>query len=246
MTSQKKIRVDQLLIEKNIAPSIQKAECLIRSGNVLINDSIVDKPSALIAYNASIKIKEKLPYVSRGGLKLESAIKTFGISVKDKIALDIGSSTGGFTDCLLQNGAEKVYTVDVSYGQLALRLRNDPRVVLMEKTNARYLKSSDFPIQPNIITIDVSFISLDKILPAVSEIISKDSEVIALIKPQFEADIKNVKKGIVKDPEIHRQVIERIKEIAQKNKLRPKAEPIESPVLGPEGNKEFLLYMLKI
>lgn len=246
MTSPKKIRINQLLIKKNIASSIQKAECLIRSGNVLVNDSIVDKPSTLIANDASIKIKEKLPYVSRGGLKLESAIKTFGISVKDKIALDIGSSTGGFTDCLLQNGAEKVYTVDVGYGQLALQLRNDPRVVLMEKTNARYLKSSDFPIQPNIVTIDVSFISLDKILPIVSEIISIGSEVIALIKPQFEANIKNVKKGVVKDTEVHRQVIEKIKEIAQKNKLQPNAEPIESPISGPEGNKEFLLYMHKI
>jgi 23S rRNA (cytidine1920-2'-O)/16S rRNA (cytidine1409-2'-O)-methyltransferase len=246
MTSQKKIRLDQFLVEKNFAETRQKAQWLIRSGNVFVNDSIEDKPSTPTGPNANIRIKEKLPYVSRGGLKLVAAITTFNIQVKDKIALDIGASTGGFTDCLLQNGAAKVYAVDVGYGQLALQLRNNPKVTVMEKINARYLKPSDLPVQPNIVTIDVSFISLDKILPAVSEIIASNSEVIALIKPQFEAGIKNVKKGVVKDPEIHKQVIEKIKECANKNNLCPQAEPIESPLLGPEGNKEFLLYMRKI
>jgi len=246
MTSEKKIRLDQFLVDNNFVETRQKAQWLIRSGNIFVNDSIADKPSTLVGPSANIRIKEKLPYVSRGGLKLEAALKRFNINAKDKIALDIGSSTGGFTDCLLQNGAAKIYAVDVGYGQLALQLRNNPKVVIMEKINARYLKPGDFAIQPNIVTIDVSFISLDKILPAISQIISTGSEVISLIKPQFEAGIKNVKKGVVKDPEIHKQVIEKIKECAIKNNLSPQSEPIESPILGPEGNKEFLLYMRKI
>lgn len=238
-------QLDQLLVDKGLFPTRQKAQFSIRSGNVFVNNSVVDKPSKLISPDSEIKIKEKLPYVSRGGLKLSAAIKEFGISVKDKIALDIGSSTGGFTDCLLQNGAAKVYAVDVGYGQLDLKLRNDSRVVLMEKTNARYLKPSQFPVPPDIITIDVSFISLDKILPVVSGLLSHDSEVIALIKPQFEAGPKFAKKGVVKDPAVHDQVIEKIKEIAQKNNLQPKSV-IPSPALGPKGNKEFLLYLKKV
>lgn len=245
MTSIKKIRLDQLLTETNLAATRQKAQWLIRSGNVLVNDSVADKPSTLVAHDSDIKIKEKLPYVSRGGLKLERAIKHFNISVNDKIALDIGSSTGGFTDCLLQNGVKKVYSVDVGYGQLALPLRNDPRVILMEKTNARYLKPSDLPEKPDIVTIDVSFISLDKILPPVSTLVSSGAEVIALIKPQFEAGVKFVKKGVVRDAEIHHQVIEKIKEAALSNNLAPQ-NIIESPILGPKGNKEFLLYIKKI
>jgi 23S rRNA (cytidine1920-2'-O)/16S rRNA (cytidine1409-2'-O)-methyltransferase len=246
MTSLKKIRLDQFLAENNFVPSRQNAQWLIRSGNVIVNDSIIDKPSALVSPDSNIKIKEKLPYVSRGGLKLIKAITEYRIQIRDKIALDIGSSTGGFTDCLLQNGAAKVYSVDVGYGQLALKLRNDSRVVSMEKTNARFLKKSDFQIIPSIVTIDVSFISLDKILPVVSEIILTGSEVIALIKPQFEAGIKHVKKGVVRDPEVHKQVIEKIIDLAEKSNLKPVREPMESPILGPEGNKEFLLYMRKI
>lgn len=245
MAPSQKTRLDQLLVDKGIAPSQQKAQWLIQSGNVLVNDSIIDKSSHLVNLDANIKIKEKLPYVSRGGLKLESAIKKFNISVKGKIALDIGCSTGGFTDCLLQNGAEKVYAVDVGYGQLALPLRNDTRVILMEKTNARYLKPSDFPIKPNLVTIDVSFISLDKILPAISAILQAEDIVIALIKPQFETRVKNVKKGVVRDPVIHEQVIENIKKIAEENGFTPK-DVVESPITGPKGNKEFLLYMTKI
>lgn len=245
MTYPKKIRLDQLLVEKMFAETRQKAQWLIRSGNVLVNNSIVDKPSTLTPPDAEIKIKEKIPYVSRGGLKLEHAIKSFGISAKDKTALDIGCSTGGFTDCLLQNGAAKVYAVDVGYGQLALSLRNDPRVILMEKTNARYLKPQNFPVPPDLVTIDVSFISLEKILPAVSALVSGKTEVVALIKPQFEAGIKFIKKGVVRDTHIHEQVIKKIKESAQKNNLEP-INVVESPILGPKGNKEFLLYMKKI
>lgn len=238
-------RLDQVLVERHLAETRQKAQWLIRSGNVYVNNSIIDKPGKLIPLDSNIKVKEKIPYVSRGGLKLEHAIKVFKISLKDKIALDIGSSTGGFTDCLLQNGALKVYAVDVGYGQLALRLRSDPRVVVMERTNARNLKPTDFPIPPDIVTIDVSFISLEKIFPVVSRLISQGKEVIALIKPQFEAGPKFVKKGVVRDSDIHMRVIEKIKETAQKNNLRPLGI-IPSPILGPQGNKEFLLYMEKI
>lgn len=238
-------RLDQLLVDKGLFPTRQKAQWSIRSGNILINNSISDKPSKLVPPDAEIKIKEKLPYVSRGGLKLQAAIKEFGISVKNKIALDIGCSTGGFTDCLLQNGALKVYAVDVGYGQLDLKLRNDPRVVLMEKTNARYLKPSQFPDPPNLATIDVSFISLDKILPAVSALLPPRSEIIALVKPQFEAGPKFAKKGVVKDPAVHSKVIEDVKQTAQKNNLIPQGI-IPSPILGPKGNKEFLLYLVKL
>lgn len=241
----KRIRLDQLLVDKGLSPTCQKAQWLIRSGHVLVNNSIIDKPSRLIEIDTDIKIKEKPPYVSRGGLKLAAAIKEFGILVKDKIALDLGCSTGGFTDCLLQNGASKVYAVDVGYGQLALPLRNNPRVVLMEKTNARYLKPSQFTPPPSIVTIDVSFISLEKILPVVTNLVQFGSEVIALIKPQFEAGPKYVKKGVVKDPTVHNQVIEKIKDLAQKNNLQPQGIT-PSPILGPKGNKEFLLYIKKI
>lgn len=245
MTTPKNKCLDQLLVDKGLFPTRQKAQWSIRSGDILVNNSVVDKPSKLIPLDSEIKVKQKLPYASRGGLKLEAAIKEFGVSVKDKIALDIGCSTGGFTDCLLQNGASKVYAVDVGYGQLDLKLRNDPRVVLMEKTNARHLKPSQFPTLPDLVTIDVSFISLDKILPAVSMLISSRAGVIALIKPQFEAGPKFAKKGVVKDPAIHNQVIEKIKEVAQKNNLQP-IGVIPSPITGPKGNKEFLLYLKKL
>lgn len=245
MTTPKNKRLDQLLVDKGLFSTRQKAQWSIRSGDILIDNSIVDKPSKLIPMDSEIKIKQKPLYVGRGGIKLQAAIKEFGIPVKDKIALDIGCSTGGFTDCLLQNGALKVYAVDVGYGQLDLKLRKDPRIVLMEKTNARYLKPSQFPALPNLVTIDVSFISLDKILPAVSILTSSGASVIALIKPQFEAGPKFAKKGVVKDPAIHNQVIEKIKEVAQKNSLKPIAV-IPSPILGPKGNKEFLLYMKKL
>lgn len=245
MAHPKNKRLDQLLIDKRLFPSRQKAQWSIRSGNVLVNGSVIDKPGRLVPIDSGIIIKEKLKYVSRGGLKLERAIKEFNIPVRDKTALDIGSSTGGFTDCLLQNGAAKVYAVDAGYGQLALQIRNDPRVVVMEKTNARYLTRDDFPIQPDLATIDVSFISLDKILPAVSKLLSPGGEAIALIKPQFEAGPKHAKKGVVKDPAIHTRVIERIKKTVEENNLDPQGI-IPSPILGPKGNREFLLYMRKI
>lgn len=237
-------RLDNILVDKALFPTRHKAEWAIRSGNVIVDNSIVDKPGKLISPDSNISIKEKPPFVSRGGLKLLAAIKEFNINVKDKTALDIGSSTGGFTDCLLKYGAARVYSIDVGYGQLALELRNDPRVVVMEKINARYLKLSQFPIQPDLAVIDVSFISLSKIIPAVSGLLPAGSHVIALIKPQFEAGIEFVKKGVVKDPAVHREVIQKIKETVEKNNLKPLGV-IPSPILGPKGNKEFLLHMIR-
>ena len=244
MTLPKRKRLDQLLIDRSLFDSHQKAHRAIRSGRVIVNDIVIDKPGKLIPINAHIKIKEKLPFVSRGGLKLQAAIKEFGISVKDKITLDIGCSTGGFTDYLLQNGAKLVYAVDVGYGQLAWSLRNNPKVVLMEKTNARYLKPEDFPKTPQLVTIDVSFISLDKIIPVVSKLIAPAGEVIALIKPQFEVEPKKAKKGVVKDPEVHQEVIEKIKRTALENHFQPQGV-IPSPIFGPAGNKEFLCWLIK-
>lgn len=245
MTSSKSKRLDQLLIDKGIFKSRHQAQLAILAGNVIINNTVVDKAGKLVPKDAKIELKEKPKFVSRGGLKLAEALDKFNIKVKDKVAIDIGSSTGGFTDCLLQNGAKSVYAVDVGYGQLVLQLRNDPRVTLMEKTNARYLKPDNFKIQPSFVTIDVSFISLDKILPAVSGLLSKGSEVIALIKPQFEAGPKHLKKGVVRDDSIHETVIDKIKESAVKNGFSCK-DVIPSPILGPKGNKEFLLYMKRI
>lgn len=236
-------RLDQLLVDRGLFDSRSRAHWAIRSGQVIVGDIVIDKPGKLIPTNARIKIKERPPYVSRGGLKLQAAIKEFGIEIHDKIALDIGCSTGGFTDCLLQNGAKLVYAVDVGYGQLAWPLRNNPKVVLMEKTNARYLRPKDFPKAPQLVTIDVSFISLDKIIPVVKKLLTPGGEVIALIKPQFEVGPKKAKKGVVKDPKIHEEVIEKIKRLVLENGFQPKGV-IPSPILGPAGNKEFLMYLV--
>lgn len=244
MAQPKRKRLDQLLIDNNFFSSQKKAIWAIRSGQVIVNDLVTDKPGRLIPHDAHIKIKEKLPYVSRGGLKLKEAIDNFKISIKNKVALDIGCSTGGFTDCLLKSGASLVYAVDVGYGQLDLKLRNNPKVVLMEKTNARYLKPESFIKKPDLVTIDVSFISLDKIIPVVKEIIKPKGEVIALVKPQFETGPKKAKKGVVKDPETHKEVIEKIKNIAEENNFKTKGI-ITSPILGPAGNKEFLIQLHK-
>jgi len=245
MNIPKKLRIDQLLVEKSFFPTRQKAQFAIRSGNVLVNNSIVDKPGAMVSMESNITIKEKLKYVSRGGLKLEAALNEFKINTTGVVALDIGCSTGGFTDCLLQHGVKIVYAIDVGYGQLDLSLRNNTNVILMEKTNARYLKKEDLSSIPNLVTIDVSFISLDKILPAVRDILSLGGEVVALIKPQFETEAKNLKKGVVKDPAVHEEVIQKIKKNAENCNFKPLGV-IPSPILGPKGNKEFLLYMTKV
>ncbi|MBI4686675.1 MAG: TlyA family RNA methyltransferase [Nitrospirae bacterium] len=259
MSNTKKIRLDKLIFEKGLAPSREKAQALILEGNVLVNGIKVDKAGTLVREDAQIEILQRMPYVSRGGLKLEGAIKDFGIDVTGKTAMDVGASTGGFTDCLLQHGAKKVYAIDVGYGQLDWKLRNDQRVVVLEKANMRYLEDfikrqgarvegQEFEdlIKGNIdmATIDVSFISLTKVMPEVIKFLKKDGEIIALIKPQFEAERKDIKKGVVRDEAKRLDVVEKIKDEIMKMGLQVKGV-IQSPIKGPKGNIEYLVYIEK-
>ena len=245
MDKVKKVRLDTYLVEKGFFESRAKAQASIMAGQVLVNEQKIDKPGTSIKEGAAIRLLgDQLKYVSRGGLKLEKALQVFPVKVEGKVMADIGASTGGFTDCALQNGATKVYAVDVGYGQLAWKLRSDPRVVNMERTNARALDETSLPELVDAVSIDVAFISLEKILPAVKKILKPKGFVIALIKPQFEAGKEHIgKKGVVKDPEVHKEVINRIIRFA-------KAEGWSiggldfSPVKGPEGNIEYLLYLL--
>ncbi len=255
----KKIRLDSLLVAKGLIESREKARALILGGNVLVNGAKADKAGTFVKPDVSLKILQKMPYVSRGGLKLEAALKNFNIDVKGKIAMDVGASTGGFTDCLLQFGAKKVYAVDVGYGQLAWELRNDSRVILLEKTNIRYLdekirvQGSGFRVQEledlvknkiDIATIDVSFISLLKVIPKVLEFLAPKGEVVALIKPQFEVSRKDVGKGgVVKDEVKRLEAVEKIKKNAIDMSLEVKGV-IKSPLIGPKGNVEYFIYLL--
>ena len=216
------------------------------AGNVLVNEVKFDKPGTPVKEDVTIRILgSKIPYVSRGGLKLEKALKVFPVNVKDKVVADIGASTGGFTDCALQNGAKKVYAVDVGYGQLAWKLRTDERVVNMERTNVRFLKPSDLGELADCVTIDVAFISLALVLPAVFGVLKNEGFVVALIKPQFEAGKENVgKNGVVKDAAVHSEVIRRV--IAQAKELGFTVSGLDfSPIKGPEGNIEYLLWLTK-
>ncbi len=239
-----KERLDKILFEKNFFTSREKARREIMAGNVFVEGKRIDKPGTAIFNESKIEIKNKsIPYVSRGGLKLEKALEEFNIDVRDKIALDIGASTGGFTDCLLKHNCSLVYAVDVGYGQIAWELKNNPKVKVIDRVNARYLKADDFSVKFDIIVIDVSFISLTKILPSVVNLLSPKGEIIALIKPQFEAGREKVGKGgIVRDLKVHEEVIERIKEFSSLIKLTPK-KVIESPILGMDGNKEFFMLL---
>ena len=239
-----KERLDVLLVSQGLAASREKAKAMIMAGMVLVDGEREDKPGASFADTVKITLKgNPLPYVSRGGLKLEKAVKAFGLKLEGRICMDVGSSTGGFTDCMLQNGAAKVYSVDVGYGQLDWKLRNDPRVVCMEKTNIRYLQPSALEAAPSFVSIDVSFISLTKVLPVVYELLVPDGEAAALIKPQFEAGREKVgKKGVVRDPKVHSEVIVRTIRFAQETGFTP-AGLDYSPVKGPEGNIEYLLYL---
>lgn len=241
-----KKRLDVLLTEKGLADSREKAKALIMAGIVYVNQVKEDKAGSTFDEKSVIEVRGKtLPYVSRGGLKLEKAMKTFPVTPKDKICLDIGASTGGFTDCMLQNGAVKVYAIDVGYGQLAWKLRCDERVVSMEKTNIRYVSPEDIPDRAALASIDVSFISLKLVLPAVRELLDEDGIIIALIKPQFEAGRDKVgKHGVVRDKAVHLEVIQRVLEEAEKADLIP-AGLTYSPVKGPEGNIEYLVYLKK-
>jgi len=240
----KKERLDTLLVQRGFFESRSRAQTAIMAGQVLVNEQKIDKTGTQVAPDAAIRLLGgDLKYVSRGGLKLEKAVRCFNLDLTGKIAADIGASTGGFTDCALQNGAARVYAIDVGYGQLAWKLRSDERVVNMERTNVRYLEADSLPEKVDVATIDVAFISLDKVLPAVKKIIADDGIVIALIKPQFEAGKENVgKKGVVRDPQVHLTVINNV--IATAGELGFKIAGLDySPVKGPEGNIEYLLYL---
>ena len=239
----KKERLDRLLVEKSLSPSREKAQRLIMAGKVMVNDERVDKSGRLVDKDAEIKVSQPDRYVGRGGIKLQKALSEFEVEIEDKVAVDVGASTGGFTDCLLQHGAARVYAIDVGYGQLDWKLRNDHRVVVIERVNARYLKLGDLPEVVDLATIDVSFISLDKIIPAVKKLISLDGFIIALIKPQFEAGPEKVGRGgIVRDPSVHREVINKVEEMVEREGLT-KLDLIESPIQGADGNREFLIHL---
>lgn len=236
-----KKRLDVLLVERQLVESRQKAQGLIMAGEVFVNGQRVDKAGAGIAQDAAVELRgQGLPYVSRGGLKLEKAIKSFGLELAGVTAIDAGASTGGFTDCMLQNGAKKVYAVDVGYGQLAWSLRNDPRVVCMERTNVRYLTPAVIPEPLDFGTVDVSFISLRLILPALRSLMKEEGQVVCLIKPQFEAGREKVgKKGVVRDKTVHLEVLEQFLQHAAECRFFVK-EITFSPIRGPEGNIEYL------
>ena len=233
-----------LLVQRGMAPSREKAKAMIMEGNVFVNHQREDKAGSMFSEDCQIEIHgNTLKYVSRGGLKLEKAMTHFDISLQDKICMDIGASTGGFTDCMLQNGAKKVYAVDVGYGQFAWKLRCDERVICMEKTNIRYVTPSDIEDILDFASVDVSFISLTKVLGPAKELLSKSGEMVCLIKPQFEAGRENVgKKGVVRDKQVHKEVIFNI--INHAKELGFDIWNLEySPIKGPEGNIEYLLYI---
>ena len=241
--SVKKKRLDVLLVERGLQESRQRAQAAIMSGEVFVAGQRVDKPGTAVAEDAEIEVKGGLAYVSRGGLKLEKAMASFPIDLNGAVCADIGASTGGFTDCMLQNGAEKVYAVDVGYGQLAWKLRSDPRVVCLERTNARYLTTEQIPEPLDFASIDVSFISLKLIFPALYELLKEKGHVACLIKPQFEAGREKVgKKGVVRDPAVHLEVLEQFLMHAANAGFGVK-DITFSPIKGPEGNIEYLGYL---
>ena len=239
-----KVRLDQLLVDRGFYQSREKAKANIMAGKILVEEQKIDKAGTKVPEDAGIRIiGEVIPFVSRGGLKLAGAVENFNIELKNKIVLDIGASTGGFTDCALQNGARRVFAVDVGYGQLAWKLRQDSRVISMERTNARYLTLEQLGEVVDFVTIDVAFISLEKILPVVPPLLSTAGQIIALIKPQFEAGKEYVgKKGVVRDQKVHQQVIEKVLGVSRQLNLVVKGL-YYSPIRGPEGNIEYLLYL---
>ena len=241
-----KTRLDVLLVERGLQESRQKAQATIMSGLVFVKGQRVDKPGAAVPQDAEIEIRgNTLKYVSRGGVKLEKAMAAFPIDLHDAVCGDIGASTGGFTDCMLQNGASKVYAVDVGYGQLDWKLRSDPRVVCLERTNARYLDHEQIPDELDFTSIDVSFISLKLIFPALYGLLRQGGEIACLIKPQFEAGREKVgKKGVVRDPKVHLEVLENFLNHAKDNHFTVLGITY-SPIRGPEGNIEYLGYLRK-
>lgn len=239
-----KKRLDILVTERGLAESREKAKTLIMAGQVYVDGQKADKPGDTFSEDAAVEVRGKgLPYVSRGGLKLEKAMREFGLQLQGCTCMDIGASTGGFTDCMLQNGAQRVYSVDVGYGQLAWSLRTDPRVVNLERTNARYLTREQVPEEIGFFSVDVSFISLTLILPAVRPLLAEHGQAVCLIKPQFEAGREKVgKKGVVRDKAVHEEVIEKIRSFALENGFSVLGLTF-SPVKGPEGNIEYLIYL---
>ncbi len=241
-----KVRLDQLVFEKGYAESREKAKAVIMSGNVFINGQRADKPGMPVLPDADLDVRIKeLPFVSRGGYKLDKALRVFPIDPRDKICIDCGASTGGFTDVLLQHGAKKVYSVDVGYGQLAWKLRSDERVINLERTNLRYITEEQIPDRLALAVCDVSFISIRLVMPAVAPLLEDNGEILCLIKPQFEAGRELVgKKGVVRDPKVHEQVVRDIVEFMPSIGFSVRGLDY-SPITGPEGNIEFLLYMKK-
>lgn len=242
----KKERIDVLLVERGLVDSREKAKKLIMAGVVLVENEVVDKPGTKVEIESEIRLKgNPLKYVSRGGLKLEKAIESFDIDLRDKVALDIGASTGGFSDCMLQNGIKKVYAIDVGYGQLDWKVRSDEKVVAMDRTNIRHVTKEDIGELADFVSIDVSFISLKLVLPVAKELTSEEAEIVALIKPQFEAGKDKVgKKGVVRDKKVHEEVVKSIYEFSRDIGLYFK-DMTYSPVKGAEGNIEYLAYLSK-
>lgn len=240
-----KKRLDQLLVERGLAESRAKAQALIRAGLVFVDGQRRDKPGTRVPEGAEIRVVSGPRYVSRGGEKLAAALDAFGIDPAGKVCLDVGASTGGFTDCLLQRGARKVYAVDVGKGLLHWRLRSDPRVVVREGVNARYLRREDIGEPVDLVTVDVSFISLRLVLPPLRRIVRPEGDVIVLVKPQFEAGRGKVGKGgVVRDPRVHREVVEGIARFAVDELGWAVAGALRSPLTGPAGNVEFFLHLL--
>ncbi|KAF0221175.1 MAG: hypothetical protein FD174_673 [Geobacteraceae bacterium] len=244
--SNKKERLDKILVDRGLVQSRERARALIMAGTVVVTDHVADKAGMMVPLDSEIRLKgEVLPFVSRGGLKLQKALDEFAIDVTGFAVLDVGASTGGFTDCLLQRGARKIFAVDVGYGQLAWKLRQDERVVNLEKTNIRFLTPDKLPEIPDMAVIDASFISLDKVLPNTIRLIRDDGVVVALIKPQFEVGRGEVGKGgVVRDEAKHQAVVASIRALAESLGLTVEGVT-ESPIRGPKGNREFLIYLYK-
>lgn len=242
----KRLRADVLLVEQGLADSREQAKRLIMAGLVYEGSERVQKPGTALPMEAALCVKGALhPFVSRGGLKLERALATFPVSLQGATVVDIGASTGGFTDCALRHGATRVYSVDVGYGQLAWQMRSDPRVIVMERTNFRYVTADQFDVPPTVAVMDVSFISIRKLLPALHSVLQTPGDVLSLVKPQFEAGPGAVGKGgIVRDPDVHRSVLERVIEDAQSNGFTPRGLTF-SPILGGDGNIEFLIWLTR-
>lgn len=243
---QEKQRIDILMVEKGLVSSRERAQAEIMAGNVFVNGQRADKAGEKYNVQVNVEVRgEAIPYVSRGGLKLEKALASFNINLDGKVCIDIGASTGGFTDCMLKNGAQKVYAIDVGYGQLAWKLRQDSRVVCMDRTNIRYVKPENIGEPADFASIDVSFISLIKVLPAVKQLLKENGEIVCLVKPQFEAGREKVgKKGVVRDKETHEEVLRKVIDFSIKEGFSI-VNLDYSPIKGPEGNIEYLLYLSK-